>query len=102
MGKRIKHDASKKRMILDLHENGQSISSLAKEYNLNENMLYKWRKEASDPSRPAFTGNGNKALSNQEKELLQLKKENERLRQEKEILKKAMSIISSSDRTSIN
>ncbi len=58
-------------------------------------MLYKWRSEYHNPDRLSFTGNGNAALTDQEKELEQVK-------MEREILKKAISIFSEKDGRFIN
>lgn len=87
---------------MELHEQGQSIISLSQEYNVHVNMLYKWRSEYRNPDRPSFTGNGNAALTDQEKELFLLKKELEQVKMEREILKKAISIFSENDGKSIN
>ncbi len=48
-------------------------------------MLYKWRSGYHDPGRPNFMGNGNAALTDQEKELFLLKKELEQVKMEREI-----------------
>ena len=65
-------------LILELNKQGQSVASLAREYGVSEQTIYKWKKELT-PSKE--TG---KSLA----DIHQMEKEMFRLRQENEILKK--------------
>jgi transposase len=59
-------------------------------------MLARWKREhelGCNQARPVFTGRGNAALTEQEKENQQLRRELEIARQEREILKKALACL---------
>ena len=100
MTKRKTFDKEFKTMIVQLVESGQKVSVIAEEYGLIESVIYRWRREYNNTNRPAFTGNGNAALTDQEKEIVRLKKELKEAQLERDILKKAVSIFSKSDGTS--
>ena len=74
------------------------MSSLSKEYTIDLNMLYRWRREYLNPNRPSFTGRGNAALTDEQKEIKRLKEKLEDVTMERDILKKAVSIFSKKDR----
>ena len=81
-------------------ESGQKVSVIAGEYGLKESVIYRWRRELKNTSRPDFTGSGNIALTEQEKEVVQLKKALKESQLERDILKKAVRIFSKNDGTS--
>ncbi len=85
-------------MIVQFMESGQKVSVIAEEYGLIESVIYRWRRELKNASRPVFTGNV--ALTEQEKEVVQLKKALKEAQLERDILKKAVSIFSKNDGTS--
>lgn len=61
-----------------------SVSEIARNLGINDNMLRRWVKEASDPTRKVFPGHGNprdEELAHLRKELLQVKKERDFLRE---------------------
>ena len=102
MTKRKTFDKEFKTMIVQLMESGQKVSVLAEEYGLINTVMYRWRREFKDATRPAFSGNGNVALTEHEKEVVQLKKALKEAQLERDILKKALSIFSKSDGTFTN
>lgn len=71
----------------------QGINKTAEHLGINPNMLGRWKREhetSTSQGRPAFTGRGVIALSEQEQEIHRLRKELEIARQERDILKKAV------------
>ena len=81
-------------MIVELLESGRSIKELSDEYELNDGMIRRWRREfkakSGDFSRK-------REVSVEEQELKALKKELRDVKMERDILKKAVSIFSKSD-----
>jgi len=75
-------------MIVELIDNGQKISTISKEYGLNQSMVNRWKREFHNKIKPSFTGKGNISLSESDREIHQLKK--------------AVGIFSKSDSTFIN
>ena len=71
-------------------EGGLSISQVARDLGLNDNLVSRWKKEAQLNGQKAFPGQGHPL----DEELARLRRENEVLRQEREVLKKAISIFS--------
>ncbi|MDN6617999.1 MAG: IS3 family transposase, partial [Enterococcus sp.] len=65
-------------LVLRLNEQGQSVTSLAREYGIAEQTIYKWKK--------AYTPD--KETGKSQAELQQMEKEMHRLKQENDILKK--------------
>lgn len=74
-----------------------NLSQFARKLGISVKQLYSWRSQYKIRGSESFPGNGNTAVSEDAKALVQLKKEYTRLQQEHEILKKAMGIISKSD-----
>lgn len=95
---RKKYDKDFKLMIIELLESGQTASKVSEEYGINIQMIYRWKKEYKNANRPAFTGNGNIALTAEQQEIHRLKKELKEMEMERDILKKAVGIFSKSDR----
>ena len=72
------------------------IGKTATNLGINTNMLGRWKREHElgiAQARPTFTGKGNAALTEQEKENQQLRRELEIARQERDILKKALACL---------
>lgn len=65
-------------------------------------LIYRWRAEFRSSPELAFSGNGNKQLTEEQRELARLKRELDDVKMERDILKKAVSIFSASDRKSTN
>lgn len=79
-------------------EEDVSIETLAQQYKIHPNSIYKWRREYLKYEEASFPGNGNKLMSAEEQEIARLKKLLKESELEKEILKKALGIFSSPDR----
>ena len=77
---------------------GISIESLAEQYKIHSNSIYKWRRQYLKYEDASFPGNRNKMMSPEEHEIARLKKQLREVELEKEILKKALGIFSSPDR----
>ncbi len=89
-------------MIVELIDNGQKISTISSEYDLNQSMVNRWKREFHNKNKPSFTGKGIISLSDSDKEIRRLKKELKEAQLERDILKKAVGIFSKSDSTFIN
>ena len=79
-----------------------NVQEIARELGVPSELIYRWRKEQTLNPSLAFSGNGNKQLTEEQKELAKLRKELADVRMERDILKKAVSIFSVSDRKSSN
>lgn len=82
-------------MIVELLNSGRSIKEISDEYNLNDSMLRRWKREFKEKAGD-FTKK--KELSNEEVELRALRKELKEITLERDILKKAVGIFSKSDK----
>jgi len=51
-----------KEMIIELIDNGQKISTISKEYGLNQSMVNRWKREFHNKNKPSFTGKGMELL----------------------------------------
>jgi transposase len=82
-------------MIVSLLNSGRKVKEISEEYELNDSMLRRWKREyeakAGDFSKK-------RTLSSEELELKSLRKELRDITLERDILKKAVSIFSKSDR----
>ena len=65
---------------------------------ISSDLIYRWRRELEQHPDLAFSGNGIKQLTENQKELEQLRKQLKDVSMERDILKKAVSIFSKSDR----
>lgn len=79
-----------------------NVQEIARELGINAEFIYRWRREVGINPSAAFSGNGNKQLTAEQKELERLRKELADMKMERDILKKAVSIFSASDRKSSN
>ena len=61
------------------------ISQVAKNLGINDNVLRRWIKEFTDPSKKPFTGHG----SPRDEEMARLKKELQQVKKERDFLKEA-------------
>lgn len=82
-------------MIVELLNSGRTIKEISTEYQLNDSMLRRWRREFILKSGDFGK---KKELTAQELELKLLRKELKEITLERDILKKAVSIFSKSDR----
>lgn len=90
-----KYDNDFKVMIVELLKSGRSTKEISLEYDLNDSMIRRWRREYELNSGDFAQKKG---LSKEEQELKALKKELREVKLERDILKKAVSIFSKSDR----
>ncbi len=73
-------------------EGGMTIAKVARDLDVGQNVLQRWKKQFTTDPIYAFPGQGR--LKPDDEELRQLRLENARLRQERDILKKAIAICS--------
>jgi len=97
MKKRRKYDREFKQMVIELSNNREDITALASELDIRADLIYRWRREATNHHEASFPGQGNKILTEEQKEIVKLKKELRDAQIERDILKKAVSIFSKSD-----
>lgn len=90
-----KYDNDFKILIVELVKSGRPIKEVGLEYDLNDSMVRRWRREYEAKSGD-FTKK--KELSQEEIELKALKKELREITMERDILKKAVGIFSKNDR----
>lgn len=85
MSKRRKYSQEYKQEAVNLVQQSQSpVSEIARNLGINPNMLRRWVKEASDPSKRVFPGQGkprDEEIAQLRKELLQVKRERDFLRE---------------------
>lgn len=84
--RRRRYDATFKKDALQLVADGRSVSSVAEALGVNENLLYKWRRQAAKTKEAK--------VSEESEEIKQLRKRVAELEMERDILKKALSIFS--------
>jgi len=84
-------------MVIELSQNREDISALASELAIGVDLIYRWRREATIHQDASFPGQGNKILTEEQKEIERLKKELRDAQIERDILKKAVSIFSRND-----
>ena len=84
--KRRRYEPAFKSNLLRLNAEGRTVSSLSQSFGVNENLIYRWKKEAKEAR---FSGQ-NEDLG----EVLELRTEIKELKEERDILKKALAIFS--------
>ena len=82
-------------MIVDLLKSGQKIKGISIEYDLNDGMVRRWRREFETKKGDLSK---KRELPSQELEIKLLKKEVTDIKMERDIFKKAVSTLSKSDR----
>jgi transposase len=92
---RSRYENDFKVMIVELLQSGQKIKDISIEYDLNDGMVRRWRREF-EVKKGDFSKK--RELSTQELEIKLLKKEVTEITMECDILKKAVSIFSKGDR----
>lgn len=90
-----KYEKDFKLMIVDLVNSGRSVKEVGQEYDLNDGMIRRWRREQEE-RLAGFTGKPE--LTQEELRIRKLEEELKEVRLERDILKKAVSIFSKSDR----
>jgi transposase len=76
-------DEFKRDAVALVTEHGYSSAEAARSLGINDNLIYKWRKDLQDQEI------GKTLKPDEREELIRLRKENQQLKIEKEILKKA-------------
>ncbi len=84
--------AFKLEAVRQVTEEGRPLAAVARDLGINENSLYRWKKQLSDQGDTAFVGTGN--LTPEEAELRRLRRELADVTEERDILKKAISVFS--------
>jgi transposase len=97
MKKRRTFDREFKQMVIELSNNREDYTALASELDIRADLIYRWRREAAKHKFASFPGQGNKILTQEQKEIARLKKELHDAQIERDILKKAVSIFSRND-----
>jgi transposase len=97
MKKRRTFDREFKQMVIELSQHREDITALASELDIRADLIYRWRREASANLSASFPGQGNKIMTEEQKEISRLKKELRDTQLERDILKKAVSIFSKND-----
>lgn len=91
---RRRYDREFKLRVIERSYEVDNMKDLGTELGIRPELIYRWRSElASEPDK-SFPGKGNKALSEEEKEIERLRKELADVKMEHEILKKAIGIFS--------
>lgn len=73
-------------------EEGRTVASVARELDINANMLHNWRKKFLEHQEDAFPGQGH--LSPKDEEIQQLRRRLADVTEERDILKKAIAVFS--------
>ncbi len=97
MKRRRRFDREYKQMVIELANTREDISVLAAELDLRPDLIYRWRREALANDGASFPGQGNKMMTEEQKEIARLKKELRDAQLERDILKKAVGIFSKND-----
>ena len=100
---RRKYTKSEKLEIVKLSlSDDHTVNELADKFAISANTIYNWRSKYYKHYENSFPGHGNKAMTEEEKEIARLKKELKEAQLERDILKKAVSIFSKNDRKFTN
>ena len=99
---RKKYSKEFKQKAVELSNVRGNVQEIARELGVPAEFIYRWRKEQTLNPSLAFSGHGNRQLTEEQKELAKLRKELADVKMERDILKKAVSIFSVSDRKSTN
>ncbi len=93
MTKRRRYDKEFKVEAVKLvAERGTSVSEIARNLGIHENLLWKWRQQYFEDSTYSFPGKGH--LKPHDDEMRRLKRRLSDVEQERDILKKALAIFS--------
>ncbi len=92
------YDSEFKIKAVQLSEERNNLSELARELGIQVSLLYKWRKDYQEYGEGSFPGKGNLKLTPEQERILELEKKLKDAEMERDILKKAISIFSKSGR----
>jgi|SRR5579859_4382384 len=76
-----------------MESSGKAIAQIARDLDVNDSILYRWRDVYGQKARSGSNANGHD-VAELEAEVKRLQRENNLLRQERDVLKKAISIFS--------
>ncbi|QMU63112.1 MAG: transposase [Flavobacteriaceae bacterium] len=96
--KRRKYSKEFKIKAVELSNVRGNTKQIAMELGISADLIYRWRRELEQRPDLAFSGNGVKQLTEDQKELERLRKQLKDVTMERDILKNAVSIFSKSDR----
>lgn len=82
----------KEQTVKSVVEGKRKVSEIARDLDISENVIHRWKSEHLKHNVTAFPGKGK--LRPELERLRQLEKENRDLKEERDILKKAMAIFS--------
>ena len=91
-----------KQKAVELSNVRGNVQEVARQLGISAEFIYRWRREIGINPSAAFSGNGNKQMTEEQKEIVRLKKKLADAEMERDILKKAVGIFSASDRKSSN
>jgi len=92
---RRRYDSEFKRNAVRLSkEAGRTVPEVAENLGVGRALIYRWRQQERENSALAFPGNGNMALTQEQKRIRALEKQLKDTAMERDILKKAMAIFS--------
>jgi len=92
---RRKYDSEFKRNAVRVSEEaGRTVPEVAENLGVGSALIYRWRRQERENSKLAFPGNGNMALTQEQKRIRELEKQLKDTAMERDILKKAMAIFS--------
>jgi len=92
------YDPAFKIKAVELSNNRNNLSEVARELGIKVSLLYKWRKDYQEYGEGSFPGNGSLKLTPEQERIYELEKKLKDAELEREILKKAISIFSKNDR----
>ena len=75
----------KQEAVALVQQSNQSITHIASSLGINDNMLRRWIKELSEPTKTAFPGNG----TPRDEEVARLKRELAEVKRERDFLREA-------------
>ena len=73
-------------------QGNRKVSDIARDLDIHENVLHKWKQQYQEDSLHAFPGRG--YMKPEDEEVRKLKKELQDVKEERDILKKALAIFS--------
>lgn len=91
------YDKTFKQKAVELSNVRGNVQEIARELDIRAELIYRWRRALYNNDALAFSGNGHKQLTEEQKELARLRKELADVKMERDILKKAVRIFSVSD-----
>jgi len=95
--RRRKYDTDfKMEMVRLVQEENRSVPSVARDFDVPEQNIYRWVQQEEEDSVTPFPGSGNRKP--EDEDLHRLRKENRDLREERDILKKALAVFSRTPR----